>query len=264
VKQCTKCGQTKSPSAFCRDRTRLDGYHPWCTECKVQNNHQRRLCTDPEARKREAERQQRAVWLQQGLRQCSRCRQVKPLEAFYRNRADASGRRDWCKECVTEYSSAPVARARANARRRERYIFNPEYKARRVAQNLAWTQQHPEVGRRATQKRRALVAGLPHDLTENDWLATLKEFSYRCAWCGVTDVPLQQDHFYPPRLGGGYTRDNIVPACAKCNVAKSDRHPLDWAWYQGVVQQKPGSHDDLRMSLTLQRVTTGKGDVTHE
>jgi hypothetical protein len=41
-----------------------------------------------------------------------------------------------------------------------------------------------------------------------------------CTWCGVTLTvfTLQQDRLVP---GGPYRRDNLVPACARCNIARN-------------------------------------------
>ena len=41
-----------------------------------------------------------------------------------------------------------------------------------------------------------------------------------CTWCGttLTWATLQQDRIVP---GGPYRRDNLVPACGKCNIARN-------------------------------------------
>lgn len=46
-----------------------------------------------------------------------------------------------------------------------------------------------------------------------------------CTWCGrdLTFHAVQQDRIIP---GGPYRRDNLIPACADCNIARSnDRIP---------------------------------------
>lgn len=41
-----------------------------------------------------------------------------------------------------------------------------------------------------------------------------------CVWCGVTLTAstVQQDRIV---AGGPYRRDNLVPACARCNIART-------------------------------------------
>lgn len=48
-----------------------------------------------------------------------------------------------------------------------------------------------------------------------------------CFYCG--NPAEHADHFEPLAGGGLHCRDNLVPACAPCNLAKSDRDP--WSWW---------------------------------
>ena len=45
-----------------------------------------------------------------------------------------------------------------------------------------------------------------------------------CTWCGLTlsIFTLQVDRLVP---GGSYARDNVVPSCAGCNLART-RNPI--------------------------------------
>jgi 5-methylcytosine-specific restriction endonuclease McrA len=66
-----------------------------------------------------------------------------------------------------------------------------------------------------------------HDLTDVQW-AALKTAWGGCAYCGVTDTPLQRDCVLPLSRGGRYTVDNIVPACRSCNASKSNTEATRW------------------------------------
>jgi len=72
-------------------------------------------------------------------------------------------------------------------------------------------------------RRRALMARLPATLTAEQWQEILEEYDYKCAYCGRGDVPLEQEHKMPVSRGGGYTKDNIVPACRACNLRKGTK-----------------------------------------
>lgn len=49
---------------------------------------------------------------------------------------------------------------------------------------------------------------------------------YACVYCGA---PYEHaDHVIPRASGGPDTAHNLVPACAPCNLSKSDRPVLDW------------------------------------
>lgn len=93
-----------------------------------------------------------------------------------------------------------------NERRRK----NPSYRARGVVN---------------TQLRYARVRGLPATLTVEQWEAIKKAYGFRCAYCGGTPKRLTQDHVIAVTRGGGYTPDNIVPACQSCNARKGNKPP---------------------------------------
>lgn len=84
---------------------------------------------------------------------------------------------------------------------------------------------HPEQKRDKEQRRRARKRELPATLTREQWAAILAAFKHKCAYCGAKGVKLQQDHVTPVSKGGGYTVENIVPACKSCNSKKRDKEP---------------------------------------
>lgn len=74
-------------------------------------------------------------------------------------------------------------------------------------------------------KRKKLIA----DLTLQEWEDTLEFFNNKCAYCGISDDEsiekygkhLSQDHIVPVFNNGGYTKNNIIPACMGCNSSKN-------------------------------------------
>lgn len=51
---------------------------------------------------------------------------------------------------------------------------------------------------------------------------------YICAYCKVFTESPHCDHVLPVSRGGESTMDNLVTACAKCNLTKSDKTPEEW------------------------------------
>jgi 5-methylcytosine-specific restriction endonuclease McrA len=51
-----------------------------------------------------------------------------------------------------------------------------------------------------------------------------RHYDFRCIYCG-SFKDLTIDHVIPTSRGGGNTWDNMVCACAPCNVRKGDRTP---------------------------------------
>lgn len=67
-----------------------------------------------------------------------------------------------------------------------------------------------------------------------EWQNALTYWHGVCAYCGNPpslfdyNKVLHQDHFVPIVLGGGYTSDNMLPACQSCNFSKNDKEPKLW------------------------------------
>lgn len=80
---------------------------------------------------------------------------------------------------------------------------------------------------RAARKRRRRMHRVDHDLSDEQW-AALKAAWGGCAYCGVTDKPLQRDCLLALSRGDRYTLDNIVPACRSCNTSKCNDEVTGW------------------------------------
>ncbi|WP_395310822.1 HNH endonuclease [Mycobacterium sp. AMU20-3851] len=80
---------------------------------------------------------------------------------------------------------------------------------------------------RAARRRTRRVKAVVNDLTDDQW-AALKLAWNGCAYCGVTDKPMQRDCVMAISRGGRYTIDNVVPACAACNASKCNDEVTGW------------------------------------
>lgn len=77
-------------------------------------------------------------------------------------------------------------------------------------------------------KRLAVKRNAAGSLTAAEWRAILKKYKNRCAYCGEKPKgeSLTQDHVVPLQgkgVKGTHYAFNVVPACRKCNSAKSNR-----------------------------------------
>lgn len=174
---------------------------------------------------------------------CVKCGNQYPatLEYWHRAKRNNDGLCSWCKECMRSYCrewsrthpEKHIASVRkwernhpdkASALRRKWRLANRE-KLRTGERN--WRHNNPEKARLSHQRRRALKRTLPSTLTSAEWEDILATYGYQCAYCDKTwlDCKLTQDHIVPISQGGGYTADNIVPACKSCNSRKNKRTP---------------------------------------
>lgn len=73
---------------------------------------------------------------------------------------------------------------------------------------------------------RARKLNVSADLTIDQWLTTLDDLNWKCAYC-LTAPYEEMDHFVPMSKGGNTSMFDCVPSCHACNVAKGRHHPLE-------------------------------------
>ena len=80
-----------------------------------------------------------------------------------------------------------------------------------------------EAKRVASHVHRAQRQNLGATLTVKQWLDTLNQYLWRCAYCGGPFECLE--HLVPEQLGGPTTAQNCYPACRACNRRKAGIDP---------------------------------------
>lgn len=90
-----------------------------------------------------------------------------------------------------------------------------------------WRKENPDKMNSHARKYRQKINSLPHTLTDEEWNNTLKEFEYKCAYCGE-EADLEKEHFIPVSQGGVYTKENIIPSCTRCNRSKYNNDFFEW------------------------------------
>ncbi len=72
--------------------------------------------------------------------------------------------------------------------------------------------------------------------------ALLEHWGRECAYCGVTDVPLQIEHIKPKSQGGSSRFNNLTLACECCNQAKGNRPIEEFLSEQPDLLKKIKAH----------------------
>lgn len=117
-----------------------------------------------------------------------------------------------------------------NKRYLDKYIAN-YYEANRdriLMYQKTYAKENPDKISIIQQRRRSRENNLPATLTVEQWNRIKEYFDNGCAYCG-NDVSLTQDHLIAVINGGGYTEENIIPACKRCNCSKKGS-PIE-KWY---------------------------------
>jgi len=105
------------------------------------------------------------------------------------------------------------------------WIGDGNRKVMKMIRQLAETEENyliiiRENDRVAAQLSRARLLGADATLTLVEWLVTLEDFDWRCAYC--QSKPFQVMSHVIPYPQGGTTSDNCVPACYGCITAKNN------------------------------------------
>jgi 5-methylcytosine-specific restriction endonuclease McrA len=238
TKRCSFCERLLPATRehFVRDKTKSDGFHPRCHDCK----HKRR----------EKEK------LPDGFSRCTKCKTVKLLDrfSFHKDRGRAES---WCKECCCE-----AAKNRYVPSTRE--LLSPEEKRRRkaacdAAYHLANKKKHAEYHKRyyamhrdqALQRvknwrsannvrvkinnkrrkamRRARELQAAGSFTAQDILIAYRAQKGRCWHCGkLVGDDFHDDHLIPLKRGGSNWPNNIVISCPVCNLSKGSKLTQEW------------------------------------
>lgn len=212
---------------------------------------------------------------------CSKCGMELPLtKEYFRPRKDRkSGFRAECKECEKSYNkqdrpnyyfshlSKDKMEVKGSLKLHSKNRFNrSEYmkayiksengKARFESyKNREWFKEskkrrdkkykNSEKGHEkvliSNAKRKNQKIGVDANFSIKDWEFCKTFFNNKCAYCGINDIE-HQDHFKALSRGGGYTKDNIIPACTSCNCSKNNKDFFEWyqtkAWYSKDREQK--------------------------
>jgi len=169
---------------------RQDQIRDLCAACTKDRVHQQQVAAALEI-------------LDKGEKECSICKQTKPLAAFGAKTAILSGFRSCCKDC--------------------RYELEKETNAKYVASIRGKLLSATRLG-----KRRERIYTTANNTITPEELSELKAKQNNCChYCGTTlndSSPRQVhlDHIIPLSKGGTHTIDNVVWSCAYCNLTKSN------------------------------------------
>ncbi len=175
-----------------------------------------------------------------GNKVCTTCNKELPAtpEHFHRDNRVQSGLRANCKECCKKQRKLSYAK--------NRELLIKQAKRWRAKNGAEWREENRKLLNKRGQERRAKKKRLPHTLTVEQWTNTKKYFNDSCAYCGISEQEhrekyeqvLHQEHIIPLSKGGGYTKNNIIPSCHRCNASKGDGYLNDWYHTQEYYTNK--------------------------
>ena len=226
AKMCSSCKVVYDvpEECFTKDRSKKDGLRTTCKTCEKQRH------MEYHELHRKEHNQKHKEYYESHKEEIH-----KQTKQYRQNNADRI--KEQKKKAYPGYMQrhGEEVRAKLNAYKRShkeiisesgrRYYQNNKEKC--VAARRKWNKEHREILIFGTQQYRSQRKNLECTLTIDQWERIKAHFDNQCAYCG-REQSLVREHFIPTKSGGGFTQDNILPACASCNSSKGDKNFFEW------------------------------------
>ncbi len=187
------------------------------------------------------------------MKRCYKCNQEKPYSDFSLNKSHYDGFSSECRDCVNAYNRAYYIKNQSKVKEtvRKYRLENPEIIRKRKADYhkrnkdkiimkvSEWQKNNPErvklqrklFGKRHRQEMNMRAAQRRARIRNNGvFFVTKKEikklYASPCFYCGADAEHI--DHLIPISRGGRHSIGNLLPACANCNHAKSNKFLAAW------------------------------------
>jgi len=150
------------------------------------------------------------------LWQCSKCREMKSPESFYKG----EGR---CKKCKAKYMKELHADGRYHDKQRAWRAANPEKHAANVKKHGGWTTTRQVYWEK---RNRLLVEAFVEDIDRQVVWGRDEGHCRIKLVCNGDFVPfakMELDHIIPVVAGGAHAYYNVQTGCLPCNRAKGAR-----------------------------------------
>jgi len=172
--------------------------------------------------------------LQQGLKTCTRCEQVLPVNEYTFVKGKPIAR---CKQCTKDAKKKMYHRDVILSRKKQRgrYWQNRE----RILQQCKEYHNSPNgylTSRKAKAKRRANKHSAYHEDYSAELKAVMSQETFVCFYCGGTfdTKVLHVEHYIPLSRGGADCISNLRWSCPACNLSKGSKTYEEWMEMKAV------------------------------
>lgn len=231
LKKCSQCGEEKARTSECfnRNKNSRDGLKSACKECiklyqiKTKDAQRLRQARYVEKNREEIKKRQKEHTIKNKER-----KKEYDKEYYEENKESIAkqGKEYYYNnyEEIQRYSKDRNADPEVKKQRRE---YRKTRKERDAFLHKEWRLKNIQRISTNKQRRYSRQKSLESTLIHEEWLSAIEAFDGECAYCG-NEVELTRDHFIPVTKDGGFTVENIVPACRSCNSSKNNRSFFEW------------------------------------
>ena len=186
----------------------------------------------------------------QQCKRCNKCKELKPLSEFSKDKSKKDGHQSKCKPCACETAKAwqqanpernneyQKAWRKANSETKKAWRKANSERNRKTQKawretnseyQKTWREANSEAIKSYCHRRRACKKNAEGTHTSEDVRLQYNSQKGKCWHCGVElNGVYHVDHLIPLAKGGTNAANNIVCACAKCNLSKGAKTTQEW------------------------------------
>jgi len=220
TKVCKKCGKELTLDKFGKYSKAKDGLNSKCKDCKnvegalYRKNHPDRIKASQDKFKK------------------NNPEKIREGHALYRKKYPKKNKA--CQKAYREKSRAKLKTSSVkyhldhkDIETENNRIYRENNREVLQKRSAKFYKDNPNKMKTYVQKRNAKKRLLPSSFTFKQWEEVKLYFGQKCCYCGK-ELPLTQEHFIAINKGGGYIKENMIPACGHCNSSKSDKLFEEW------------------------------------
>jgi len=193
---------------------------------------------------------------------CGKCKTLKTVSMFYKNKLSKDGFATKCIECHKKYlqdnkekiklktkqyrldhkdeikyseKKYKEANKEKVAEQKRNYELNNKDKIKEVRSKYRKTKIGRLIQKNKNHTRRAFTK--KGDVTTSQ-LAELQQNAKLCYWCktSLKNIGTHIDHYIPISKGGKHTISNLVISCKSCNLKKGAKLPSEFVNLINIVE----------------------------
>lgn len=239
---CTLCDKEKDMSEFAPSRVRSNV--SWCRECTTEYYRNKTGVKSPRRPDKD------------GMRECGKCKEIKKLEEFTKNKKCLGGFERKCKDCTNkdcwakkhpkenkEYKDKwhEANKEKTQAQWKERYqsdplkyityqkiyLSDPINLSKVKIRNAQYRKDNPELSCANRHKRREMAIKNGNNTLTWRQMQEIKAENPTCKACGASE-DISVDHILPLDRGGQNCKENCTVLCRSCNSSKHAKTYEEW------------------------------------